>query len=154
MSPTPTEGTARLLVQCPDRPGIVAAVSSYLARQGANIVHADQHSTAGDPGGVEPRGEGRRGGGENRRRGAARSDRDGSRHAEDDRIRGLSGFARTGSDPEDSDHPIDHPRRGRERGDRLRQRLQRLRHEAGQRDGADGKGRESDRLAETPPPSR
>jgi formyltetrahydrofolate deformylase len=45
----------RLLVQCPDQPGIVAAVSSYLARQGANIVHADQHSTAGEPGGVEPR---------------------------------------------------------------------------------------------------
>lgn len=45
----------RLLVQCPDRPGIVAAVSSYLARQGANIVHADQHSTAGEPGGMEPR---------------------------------------------------------------------------------------------------
>ncbi len=45
----------RLLVQCPDRPGIVAAVSSYLARQGANIVHADQHSTAGAPGGEQPR---------------------------------------------------------------------------------------------------
>ncbi len=45
----------RLLVQCPDRPGIVAAVSSYLASQGANIVHADQHSTAGEPGGEEPR---------------------------------------------------------------------------------------------------
>lgn len=56
--PRMTEQTPRLwrlLVQCPDRPGIVAAVSSYLARQGANIVHADQHSTAGEPGGTEPR---------------------------------------------------------------------------------------------------
>jgi formyltetrahydrofolate deformylase len=51
----PTPRLWRLLVQCPDRPGIVAAVSSYLARQGANIVHADQHSTAGEPGGAEPR---------------------------------------------------------------------------------------------------
>ena len=35
----------RLLVQCPDRPGIVAAVSSLLARHGANIVQSDQYST-------------------------------------------------------------------------------------------------------------
>ena len=36
----------RLVVTCPDRPGIVAAISRVLFEQGANIVHADQHSTA------------------------------------------------------------------------------------------------------------
>lgn len=35
--------TATLLITCPDRPGLVAAVSSLLAERGANIVHADQH---------------------------------------------------------------------------------------------------------------
>jgi formyltetrahydrofolate deformylase len=38
-------GVARLLVRCPDRPGIVAAISSFLYGRGANIVHSDQHST-------------------------------------------------------------------------------------------------------------
>ena len=37
--------TARLLVGCPDRPGIVAAVSSFLFEQGANIVSSEQYST-------------------------------------------------------------------------------------------------------------
>ncbi len=42
---------ARLLISCPDRSGIVAAVSQCLFEQGANIVHSDQHTT--DPeGGV------------------------------------------------------------------------------------------------------
>ncbi len=36
----------RLIITCPDRPGIVAATSRVLFEQGANIVHADQHSTA------------------------------------------------------------------------------------------------------------
>src|SRR5215213_3036001 len=36
---------ARLLISCADRPGIVAAVSSFLFEQGANIVSSDQHST-------------------------------------------------------------------------------------------------------------
>ena len=36
---------ARLLVACPDRHGIVAAVSACLAGAGANIVNSDQHST-------------------------------------------------------------------------------------------------------------
>ncbi len=36
----------RLLVQCPDRPGIVAAVSQFLFAHGANIMQADQFSTA------------------------------------------------------------------------------------------------------------
>lgn len=35
----------RLLVSCPDRPGIVAAISHFLFERGANIVHSDQHST-------------------------------------------------------------------------------------------------------------
>jgi formyltetrahydrofolate deformylase len=35
----------RLLMSCPDRPGVVAAVSSYLRDRGANIVSSDQHST-------------------------------------------------------------------------------------------------------------
>ncbi len=36
---------ARLLVSCPDRPGIVAAVSGFLFRNGANITDLQQHST-------------------------------------------------------------------------------------------------------------
>lgn len=32
-----------MLITCPDRPGIVAAVASFLYESGANIVHADQH---------------------------------------------------------------------------------------------------------------
>jgi formyltetrahydrofolate deformylase len=39
------EHTARLLISCPDGPGIVAAVSRFLFEQGANIVSSDQHST-------------------------------------------------------------------------------------------------------------
>lgn len=35
----------RLLVTCPDRPGIVAAVSRFLAGRGANIGQSDQYST-------------------------------------------------------------------------------------------------------------
>jgi formyltetrahydrofolate deformylase len=37
--------TARLLISCPDGPGIVAAVSRFLFEQGANIVTSDQYST-------------------------------------------------------------------------------------------------------------
>lgn len=36
----------RLLISCPDGPGIIAAVSRFLFERGANIVHSDQHSTA------------------------------------------------------------------------------------------------------------
>jgi len=39
----------RLLISCPDQPGIVASVARVLFEQGANIVHSDQHST--DPSG-------------------------------------------------------------------------------------------------------
>jgi formyltetrahydrofolate deformylase len=38
-----------MLLSCPDRPGIVAAVSQFLFSQGANIVRSDQHTT--DPSG-------------------------------------------------------------------------------------------------------
>jgi formyltetrahydrofolate deformylase len=38
--------TATLLIDCPDARGIVAAVSEFLYRNGANIVHADQHQDA------------------------------------------------------------------------------------------------------------
>jgi formyltetrahydrofolate deformylase len=37
--------TARLLISCPDGPGIVAAVSRFLFERGANIVTSDQYST-------------------------------------------------------------------------------------------------------------
>jgi len=39
------QNRGRMLISCPDRPGIVAAVSDFLFRQGANIVHSDQHTT-------------------------------------------------------------------------------------------------------------
>ncbi|WP_137148939.1 formyltetrahydrofolate deformylase [Mycolicibacterium sp. CR10] len=35
----------RLLLRCADRPGLVAAVSRFLAEAGANIISLDQHST-------------------------------------------------------------------------------------------------------------
>jgi formyltetrahydrofolate deformylase len=37
--------TYRLLLACPDRPGLIARVSGFLADAGLNIVDADQHST-------------------------------------------------------------------------------------------------------------
>src|SRR3954469_918558 len=40
-----THPITRLLIDCPDRPGIVAAVSRFLAGSGANIVDSSQHST-------------------------------------------------------------------------------------------------------------
>jgi formyltetrahydrofolate deformylase len=43
-APPPTY-TARLLIGCADRPGIVAAVSGFLFEQGANIVSSQQYST-------------------------------------------------------------------------------------------------------------
>ncbi len=52
-SPASAEETVtfRLVVSCPDRPGIVSAVSGYLFEQGANIVRSDQYTS--DPtGGV------------------------------------------------------------------------------------------------------
>jgi formyltetrahydrofolate deformylase len=40
-----TDITGRLLICCPDRPGIVAGVSQFLYAHGANILDASQHST-------------------------------------------------------------------------------------------------------------
>ncbi|MBC3763217.1 formyltetrahydrofolate deformylase [Quadrisphaera oryzae] len=40
----------RLLVRCQDRPGIVSAVSTFLADAGANVVSLAQHSTAPEGG--------------------------------------------------------------------------------------------------------
>ena len=40
-----TDITGRLLICCPDRPGIVAGVSQFLYACGANILDASQHST-------------------------------------------------------------------------------------------------------------
>ena len=40
------KNTAILLIDCPDRKGIVAAVADFLYRHDANILHADQHQDA------------------------------------------------------------------------------------------------------------
>jgi len=42
---TQPETTARLLVTCPDRPGIVSATTTFLYHHGVNITELDQHST-------------------------------------------------------------------------------------------------------------
>ena len=42
--------TARLLITCPDRPGIVAAVTSFLYSHGVNIAALDQHTTNAEGG--------------------------------------------------------------------------------------------------------
>ena len=38
--------TSRLLLACPDQPGLIARVSGFLAEAGLNIVDVDQHSSA------------------------------------------------------------------------------------------------------------
>ena len=43
--PLPVKDIGRLLVRCADRPGLVAAVTTFLADAGANIISLDQHST-------------------------------------------------------------------------------------------------------------
>ena len=40
--------TSVLLISCPDRPGIVAAVATWVANVGGNIVHAEQHTDPED----------------------------------------------------------------------------------------------------------
>jgi formyltetrahydrofolate deformylase len=40
-----TATATRLLLACPDRPGLIATVSGFLAEAGLNIVDADQHSS-------------------------------------------------------------------------------------------------------------
>jgi formyltetrahydrofolate deformylase len=47
--PSPAD-IGRLLLRCPDRPGIIAAVSTFLTKAGANIISLDQHSTAPEGG--------------------------------------------------------------------------------------------------------
>lgn len=42
--------TATLLIACPDRKGLVAAIANFLYTYSANILHADQHQD--DPGGL------------------------------------------------------------------------------------------------------
>ena len=42
----PLRDLGRLLLRCADRPGLVAAVSAFLAGVGANIVSLDQHATS------------------------------------------------------------------------------------------------------------
>ncbi|CAM4397991.1 Formyltetrahydrofolate deformylase [Mycobacterium basiliense] len=49
-APPPPADIGRLLLRCHDRPGIIAAVSSFLAQAGANIISLDQHSTAPEGG--------------------------------------------------------------------------------------------------------
>jgi formyltetrahydrofolate deformylase len=41
----PLKDVGRLLLRCSDRPGLVAAISTFLAQRGANIISLDQHST-------------------------------------------------------------------------------------------------------------
>ena len=48
--PPVTAPRAILLVRCPDRPGIVAAISSFLFRHGANITDFDQHTSEDESG--------------------------------------------------------------------------------------------------------
>ncbi|HEX5277592.1 MAG TPA: formyltetrahydrofolate deformylase [Fluviicoccus sp.] len=45
-----SSSTARLLITCPDKPGIVSAVSSFLYNHGANITDLDQHASAPEGG--------------------------------------------------------------------------------------------------------
>ncbi len=45
MRPIDEHPTSRLLLACPDQPGLIAAVSGFLAAAGRNIVDADQHSS-------------------------------------------------------------------------------------------------------------
>jgi len=47
---TAVNTTARLLITCPDKSGIVSAVSNFLYNHGANITALDQHSTAPEGG--------------------------------------------------------------------------------------------------------
>jgi formyltetrahydrofolate deformylase len=48
--PADPEVRVRLLLKCPDRAGIVAAISRFLYEAGANIVESAQYSTAGGAG--------------------------------------------------------------------------------------------------------
>src|SRR4051812_5511826 len=39
-------GSAVLLIDCPDRKGLVAGIANFLLEHDANILHADQHQDA------------------------------------------------------------------------------------------------------------
>jgi formyltetrahydrofolate deformylase len=45
IGPMAEHSTSRLLLACPDRPGLIATVSGFFAEAGLNIVDVDQHST-------------------------------------------------------------------------------------------------------------
>jgi formyltetrahydrofolate deformylase len=45
---TTVNASAVLLISCPDKPGIVAAVATWVASVGGNIVHAEQHTDTED----------------------------------------------------------------------------------------------------------
>lgn len=45
MLATKYENRAKLLISCPDKPGIVSAISNFLFNNGANIVQSDQYTT-------------------------------------------------------------------------------------------------------------
>lgn len=47
---TKTHDIARLIISCPDQPGIVAAVSELIAEVGGNIISLDQYSTGVEEG--------------------------------------------------------------------------------------------------------
>lgn len=44
------DATARLLITCPDRPGIIANCTNFLLNHGANITGLDQHATEAEGG--------------------------------------------------------------------------------------------------------
>ena len=46
MPERPAKNSAILLVECPDRKGIVAAIAAFVLRYDGNILHADQHQAA------------------------------------------------------------------------------------------------------------
>src|SRR5581483_4012804 len=50
LGPPPPDDIGRLLLRCHDLPGLIAAVSNFLAQAGANIISLDQHSTAPEDG--------------------------------------------------------------------------------------------------------
>ncbi len=49
---TKNKDRARLLISCPDKPGIVAAVSQFMYEHGANILQSDQYSLDPEGGGL------------------------------------------------------------------------------------------------------
>ena len=43
------KNSAILLLICPDRKGLVAAISDFIFRHNGNILHADEHGDAESP---------------------------------------------------------------------------------------------------------